>query len=231
MMQKNVRIITILTLSLLGILCISSGVLYSKMEVSTKNAAVLVVVQTKRINKEEDITIKLKDFVIETNTALSVKIIDYIDGTVSDEVLANLTLDTSNVNVTQAGDYQYNIKYNDKVFTGKITVKEKENTNQVPTITLKPFNIKLGTILSTDITTYLIETIPEEIKATMKLDLSQVNVNQAGTYQYMITYNNSVYTSTITVTEDQPTLSTKENEESVAPPPANSTEPPQNQTT
>lgn len=229
-MQKNVRIITIVTLSLLGVLCISSGILYSKMEAGTTNAAVLVVVQTKRVNKEADITIKLKDFVIETNTALSVKIVDYIDGTVSDEVLAGLTLDTSNVNVTQAGDYQYSIKYNDKVFTGKITVKEKENTNQVPTITLKPFNIKLGTILSTDIATYLIETVPEEIKATMKLDLSQVNVNQAGTYQYMITYNNSVYTSTITVTEDQPTLSTKEKEEAEVTPPMNP-EKEQNQTT
>ena len=42
----------------------------------------------------------------------------------------------------------------------------------------------------------------------MLIDLSKVNVNKAGSYQYTITYNNSIYTGTIVVTETQPTLST-----------------------
>ena len=40
----------------------------------------------------------------------------------------------------------------------------------------------------------------------MKLDLSKVNINVAGPYLYSITYNNSIYTGIITVTEDQPIL-------------------------
>ena len=42
----------------------------------------------------------------------------------------------------------------------------------------------------------------------MLIDLSKANVNKAGSYQYTITYNNSIYTGTIVVTETQPTLST-----------------------
>ena len=47
----------------------------------------------------------------------------------------------------------------------------------------------------------------------MLIDLSKVNVNTAGNYQYTITYNNSIYTGTIVVTETQPTLSTNIGEE------------------
>ena len=42
----------------------------------------------------------------------------------------------------------------------------------------------------------------------MLIDFSKVNVNKAGSYQYTITYNNSIYTGTIVVAETQPTLST-----------------------
>ena len=45
-------------------------------------------------------------------------------------------------------------------------------------------------------------------KNAMILDLSSVNVNKAGTYQYTVRFNNSIYTGNITITEDQPTLST-----------------------
>ena len=47
----------------------------------------------------------------------------------------------------------------------------------------------------------------------MTLDLSNVNVNLPGTYQYTINYNNSIYTGNVTITEDQPTLSTGTKEE------------------
>ena len=55
----------------------------------------------------------------------------------------------------------------------------------------------------------------------MLIDLSKVNVNLAGSYQYTITYNNSIYTGTIVVTESQPTLSTdigNENTTTTTPP-------------
>ena len=68
----------------------------------------------------------------------------------------------------------------------------------------------------------------------MLIDLSKVNVNTAGNYQYTITYNNSIYTGTIVVTETQPTLSTNigdtPQEEPIQTPPATTT-PTEEQTT
>ncbi len=208
-MNKNIRIITVSTFALLGILCITTGIYYAKNEKKDVNKTVFVVVQKRQLAKQEEATIKLKNIEIEVNTPLSVKIVDFLDSKVSNEVLANLTLDTSTVNVTQPGTYQYSITYQTKVYTGTIVVKEKQTpTSEFQNITLKALNVKLGTILTNEISNYIIENVSDETKALMKLDISQVNTNIAATYQYNITYNNSVYTSTITVTEDQPTLST-----------------------
>jgi len=207
-MNKNVRMITVATFAALGVMCISTGIAYNRQETTTKKT-VLVVVQKKQVSNQKEAVITLKDIKIEVNTPLSVKVLDYLDGTVTDEVLANLKLDTSTVNVTQPGVYQYKITYNKKVFTGNITVLEKQvTTNTIQTITLRALNIKVGTILTNDISNYIIENVTPEEKALMSLDITQVNSNVAATYQYSISYNNSVYTSTITVTEDQPTLST-----------------------
>ena len=208
-MNKQVRIVTVTSLALLGILCISSGVMYSKLQESNVNQSVLVVVEQKQVSKEEDIDIKLKNLTIEVNTPLSVKIIDYLDSAVSDEVLANLKLDTSSVNVTEPGTYNYTVKYKKKTYNGIIVVKEKEvAANTLQSITLKTLNIKIGTALNTDLSTYIIEPLTDEQKSTMLLDLSNVNINKAGTYQYTVRFNNSIYTGNIIITEDQPTLST-----------------------
>lgn len=208
-MDKHVRIITVTALSLLGVLCIASGVMYSSLQANNVEEKVLVVVEQKQVSKENDIDIKLKNLTIEVNTPLSVKIIDYLDSAVSDEVLANLKLDTSEVNVTEPGTYNYTVTYKKKTYQGIIIVKEKEVTNNtLQSITLKTVNINVGTALPTDVSNYVIEPLTDDIKATMLIDLSKVNVNTAGNYQYTITYNNSIYTGTIVVTETQPTLST-----------------------
>ena len=208
-MDKHVRIITVTALSLLGVLSIASGVMYNSLQANNVEEKVLVVVEQKQVSKESDIDIKLKNLTIEVNTPLSVKIIDYLDSAVSDEVLANLKLDTSNVNVTEPGTYNYTVTYKKKKYQGIIIVKEKEVTNNtLQSITLKTVNINVGTALPTDVSNYVIEPLTDDIKATMLIDLSKVNVNTAGNYQYTITYNNSIYTGTIVVTETQPTLST-----------------------
>ena len=208
-MDKHVRIITVTALSLLGVLCIASGVMYNSLQANNVEEKVLVVVEQKQVSKENDIDIKLKNLTIEVNTPLSVKIIDYLDSAVSDEVLANLKLDTSEVNVTEPGTYNYTVTYKKKTYQGIIIVKEKEVTNNtLQSITLKTVNINVGTALPTDVSNYVIEPLTDDIKATMLIDLSKVNVNTAGNYQYTITYNNSIYTGTIVVTETQPTLST-----------------------
>ena len=208
-MNKQVRIITVTSLALLGILCISSGIMYSNLKENNVDNKILIVVEQKQISKKEDIDIKLKNLTIEVNTPLSVKIIDYLDSAVSDEVLANLKLDTSSVNVTEPGTYNYTVKYKKKTYKGIIIVKEKEvETNALQSITLRTLNIKIGTALNTDLSTYIIEPLNDEQKNSMVLDLSSVNVNKAGTYQYTVKFNNSIYTGNIIITEDQPTLST-----------------------
>ena len=214
-MTKSVRIIVVVSFTLLGILCIASGIMYSSLQSNNIDQKILVVVEQKQVSTIDDVELKLKNLTIEVNTPLSVKIVDYLDVAVSNEVLANLKLDTSSVNVTEIGTYTYTIDYNEKTYQGLIIVKAKEEepTNTMPTITLKTLNIKLGTALTTDLTNYVVEPLTDEIKATMALDLSNVNVNLPGTYQYTITYNNSIYTGNIIITEDQPTLSTGIKEE------------------
>lgn len=208
-MNKHIRIISVSALALLGILCIASGIMYSSLQSNNVEEKILVIVEQKQVSTDADVNIKLKNLTIEVNTPLSVKIIDYLDSAVSDEVLANLKLDTSSVNVTEKGTYNYTITYKEKIYQGIITVKEPEVTNNnLQSITLKTVNINIGTALSTDISTYVIEPLTNEVKSTMLIDLSNVNVNKAGNYQYTITYNNSIYTGTIVVTETQPTLST-----------------------
>ena len=234
-MDKHVRIITVTALSLLGVLSIASGVMYNSLQANNVEEKVLVVVEQKQVSKENDIDIKLKNLTIEVNTPLSVKIIDYLDSAVSDEVLANLKLDTSEVNVTEPGTYNYTVTYKKKTYQGIIIVKEKEVTNNtLQSITLKTVNINVGTALPTDVSNYVIEPLTDDIKATMLIDLSKVNVNTAGNYQYTITYNNSIYTGTIVVTETQPTLSTNigdtPQEEPTQTPPATTT-PTEEQTT
>ena len=95
-MDKKIRLIVVSSFTLLGILCISCGCLYSKLDQESNNQTIaLVVSQKMQDNEKADFNIKLKNFEIETNTPLSIKIADYLDETVSDEVLANLKLQIS----------------------------------------------------------------------------------------------------------------------------------------
>ena len=206
-MDKKIRLIVVSSFTLLGILCISCGCLYSKLDQESNNQTIaLVVSQKMQDNEKADFNIKLKNFEIETNTPLSIKIADYLDETVSDEVLANLKLDTSSVNVKEVGTYKYKVYYKKKEFEGTIKVIEKvAPTNQVDTISIKSFTIKKGTTLSTNPADYITEPspLPDEVKALLKFNFSEVDINRPGTYQYTVTYNNSIYTANITVTEDQ----------------------------
>lgn len=212
-MKKSTRFLLITTLNILGILSIASGIMYSSLQKKASKKTILVVVEQKQIQKEIDANIKLKNLTIEINTPLSIKIVDYLESAVSDEVLANLKLDTSSVDVTKVGTYSYTVTYKKKVYKALITVKETpKSTESLQSITLKTLNIKVGTIPPTDISNYIIEPLTDEVKSTIIIDLSNVNVNKPGSYQYTIKYNNSIYTGTITVTNDQPTLAPSKEE-------------------
>lgn len=75
-------------------------------------------------------------------------------------------------------------------------------------LTLKSLNLEIGSALSTDIQNYISETLTEEVKQNIKLDLTNVNTAQAGNYQYTVTYNGRLYTGTITIYEPNKTENT-----------------------
>ena len=215
-MDKKIRLVVVSSFALLGTLCISCGCLYSKLDDEQGQTVAIVVSQKLQANQKQEVALKLKNFELETNTPLSIKIADYLEEAVSEEILANLKLDTSNVDVTKVGTYKYQVYYKKKAFEGTIRIIEKvAPTNQVDTIMLKSFTIKKGTALSTNPADYISEPNPltDEVKALLKFDLSGVDITKPGQYQYTVTFNNSIYTANITVTEDQENniLSTDDN--------------------
>lgn len=213
-MDKKIRLVVVSSFALLGTLCISCGCLYSKLDDEQGQTVAIVVSQKLQANQKQEVTLKLKNFELETNTPLSIKIADYLEEAVSEEILANLKLDTSNVDVTKVGTYKYQVYYKKKAFEGTIRIIEKvAPTNQVDTIMLKSFTIKKGTALSTNPADYISEPLTDEVKALLKFDLSGVDITKPGQYQYTVTFNNSIYTANITVTEDQENniLSTDDN--------------------
>lgn len=215
---KEKRIISI-ACATWGIILITSGSIMTTMikEPTTTPKTKLSVTQ-KRVSETKSNEIKLKELTLEVNQPLSVDAKDYLEKieNIETKVLNNLKLDTSNVNVTQAGTYTYTITYKKKKYNGTIIIKEKE----VPQVelTLKNISLELGSSLPTDMATYINETLTDEIKMNIKLDLTNVNTAQAGTYQYSVTFNGKLYTGNITIYQPQ-----------VLTPPASSVTPPSNQ--
>ena len=205
-MIEKTRTIVIATIAFLGVLCITSGIIMPKViKLEEPKRIVKLKITQKRVAKAKTNEIKLKDMESEINTPISVKIEDYLVYDLDSKILKSLKLDTSSVNVTQAGSYTYTITYKKKTYNGTYVIKEKP----LPTInnmTLKSLKLTKGATLSTDIATYIVEAIPEEAKIGIKIGLSGVNVNAAGTYQYTISYNGKFYTGNIEIYEPQITL-------------------------
>lgn len=202
--KENIGVNTlIVTLSISGLLSITTGAVLNKKQFkrSPKHYNVKVIEKsTAKVNNEP----KLKDIELEVNMPLSVITSDYIEN-------ANLIqinkckLDTSLVNVNEVGTYTYTITYKDKKFNGKVKV----NAKALPIInnmTLKEINVELGNPLPQNLSDYVVETIPEEAKDKIVIDLSKVNNKMAGTYQYTVTYEQSIYTGKVTIYEKKPTI-------------------------
>ena len=105
------------------------------------------------------------------------------------------------VNINEPGEYKYTIRYKKKVYTGKFTITEKK----LPTVTLtlKEINLNVGDAISRNASSYINETLPEEVYNNLTLDLSKVSTAKAGVYEYYIYYNNETYQNKIIVTEIQ----------------------------
>ena len=199
------RTIIIVTLMIWSVIFIGSGISMQMMDKpKTKTKTELKITQ-KRVANMKSNEILLKSMEQEINQPLSMNIKDYLENVddIDNAILNELKLDTSMVNVNQAGIYTYTVTYQKKTFNGTFEIKEKPLPDMI--LTLKNLSLELGSALSTDIQTYITETLTDEVKNNVKLDLTNVNTAQAGNYQYTVTYNGRLYKGTITIYEPQKT--------------------------
>lgn len=189
------------TIAIWGIILIGSGVTMTLTEKPKTESKVKLKVTQKRISSSKSNEIKLKDIESQINEPISVNVKDYLENPqdIEEKIIKTLKLDTAMININEAGTYTYTITYKKKKFNGTYIIKAKELPNI--TITLKEISLELGSTLPTDIQSYISETLTDEIRPNITLDLSSVNTSQSGNYQYKVTYNNKLYTGTITIYE------------------------------
>lgn len=200
-----------------GILLTGSGITMQLMTPKqTKTVTPQIKISQRKVEQSKSNEIKLKDMALEVNQPLSLNIKDYLTNPddIETKILNQLKLDTSMVNTNQAGTYTYTISYKKKKYNGTFIITEKP-LPVVERMTLKTLNLKIGSTLSTDIKTYITETVPEEVITNIKLDLSNVNTSTTGNYQYTITYDGKLYTGTITIYEPQEIKTETEKKEEI----------------
>lgn len=153
--------------------------------------------------------IKLKDITIEINNPISVDVKDYLDNinNISEDTIKKLKLDTSLVNINQAGTYQYSVTYKKKKYIANVIVNEKQLPNV--TFTLKTLSLKTGDSLSTNPRSYINETITDEVLNNITLDLSEINNQTQGDYNYYVIYNGTKYQGKIEIRYPGATIITR----------------------
>ena len=207
--KKEKRIFSI-TIATWGIFCVTSGLIMNSQVKTIVKTKYNIDIETRKIDEAQAKTneIKLKNIEVEVNNPISVDIKDYlIDNEKIDEnALKTLKLDTSLVNINQAGTYQYSITYKKKKYIGNITIKEKELPNL--TFTLKTIKIKTEDTLSSNPRTFIEEEIPDEVYNNLTLDISNVNVKNQGDYTYYIIYKSVTYQGKVEVRNPGPTIIT-----------------------
>lgn len=199
------------TFTFLGVLCISSGILIPKVIKYDKTVVNKVEVTQQKVAELKSNEIILKKIEVEINSNLSVNVQDYLEkpNDIDSDVMKMLKLDISNVNTTNSGNYTYTITYGKKIYNGSVVVKPKP-LPVVNSLTLKSLSYEVNTELPADVTAYIQETLSDEVKANIKLDLSNVNSKVAGNYLYSVSYNGQFYTSTITIYESNTVTTTNE---------------------
>ena len=194
MSSKDMKFLSFI-IAFWGIIFIGSGLVMNKTYKPKEKIRYSLNIEEKIISQAQAKTneIKLKDLEIEINNPISMNIEDYLENISNIEmsVLKVLKLDTSLVNITQAGTYQYTITYNKKKYIGTIKIKEKELPNV--TFTLINLTLTTGDAVPTNPRNYIKEEITEEIYNNITLDISKVNNQVQGNYEYFIKYNGTIY--------------------------------------
>lgn len=205
------KIILSTVMGISGIFLIGSGVAMNKSIKPIINTKYSLKVTEKKIAQAQAKSneIKLKDITIEVNNPISVDVKDYLDNIndISEETLKALKLDTSLVNINQAGTYQYSVTYKKKKYIANIIINEKQLPNV--TFTLKTLTLTAGDALSTNPRSYINETISDEVLNHIILDLSEVNNQTQGNYNYYITYNGTKHQGKIEIRYPGATIITR----------------------
>lgn len=203
--SKETNLISI-ALTVWGLLFIGSGFTMKAMSKPVKMVKSEFEIIQKRVSETKTNEIKLKDIEVEVNQPLSLNVKDYLANLeeIDLSIVKNLKLDTSMVNPQQAGSYTYTIAYQKKKYNGSLIIKEKE----LPRVDLTVKNIKLelNSPLKNnpeDLSMYIEETLTEEVRNNIVIDLSQVKTNQEGIYNYTVTYNETIYQGKIEVYQPQ----------------------------
>ncbi len=209
--NKETRIISI-ALTSWGLILTGSG--YAMQGMTNTKPAVIkndLEVVHKRVAEVKSNEIKLKDIELEINNTLSVDVKDYLENVdeIDSDTLKELKLDTSTIKTTEAGNYTYTISYKKKKYNGTVIIKEKKLPDV--DLTINNLSLTIGSPLSTDKQIYIKETLTDEVKESIIIDLTQVNTQKTGTYKYTVTYNGILYTGTITVYEPQQKVLTPSN--------------------
>ena len=209
MSNKEMKVLSFI-IAFWGIVFIGSGLIINKSFKPKEKIRYSLNIEEKRISQAQAKTneIKLKDLEIEINNPISMNIEDYLENinNIEMSVLKVLKLDTSLVNITQAGTYQYTITYNKKKYIGTIKIKEKELPNV--TFTLINLSLTTGDAIPTNPRNYIKEEITEEVYNNITLDISKVNNQVQGNYEYFIKYNGTIYKGEIAYRKPGPTIIT-----------------------
>ena len=214
MNNKEKQIISIF-IAAWGLFLVISGIVMNGQVKPVVNILYTTKIEAKKIAETQAKTneIKLKDITIEINNPLSVDIKDYLENidNLSESTLKALKLDTSLVNINEAGTYQYTISYKKKKYLGNIIVKQKVLPNVK--FTLKTIKIMIGESLSINPRNYINEEISDEVFNNLTLDISNVDTTKQQDYDYYIIYKGVKYQGKIEVRAPGPTIITPKDQE------------------
>ncbi len=197
-------------LATFGIFLVISGILMNSRIKPMVQTKFTISVEKRKVaeTQAKSNEIKVKDIEIEINNPISIDVKDYLENIedLDEETLKYLKLDTSLVNINEAGTYDYKIIYKKKTYIGKVKVKEKELPNM--TFTLKTIKIETKGTLSESPRSYINETITDEIFNNITLDISNVDTANQGDYIYYIIYKGVTYQGNVEVRDPKPTVIT-----------------------
>lgn len=216
-MTNQLKKLVVGTLSSLGCLCIISGIIMPNIVQFERNSIVKLDVTQKQVTNAKNNEIRLKDIQLEIGNILSTDSHDYLINPrdIEESIINKLRLDTSSVNINQVGNYTYTITYNKKIYNGMVSIIPKALPN-VDNITLNNLSFEVGQELPKNVTDYIKESLPPEVLAAIRLDISNVDSSTPGNYLYSISYNGKLYTNKITIfepklTKDVTTKTQKQN--------------------